>query len=130
MIPLAISGLGIALIVLAVLVAVLAVGGWFAATQRARERERALIQDLATAEQALAQAHALDKGWDRTVLESAAREAVSQRFGSTPINALQLVQVVDRPGTDADQAVFRVETADGTEHHLTLGRTDGAWGPV
>jgi hypothetical protein len=41
---------------------------------------------------------------------------------------MQLVQVIDRPGTDADQAVFRVETADGDEHRITLGRTGGVWG--
>jgi hypothetical protein len=39
------------------------------------------------------------------------------------------VQVLDRPGTDADQAVFRVRTTDG-DHTVTLGRTDGVWGPA
>ncbi len=130
MIPFAVSVLGIVLIVAAVLIVVLAVGGWFAATRRARLRERTLVQELDAAERALAQAHATDKGWDRQLLEAAARDAVAQRFGSTPINALQLVQVIDRPGTDADQAVFRVETAAGDEHRITLGRVDGAWRPV
>ena len=37
------------------------------------------------------------------------------------------MQVVDQPGTDADQAVFRVLGADGAEHTVTLGRRDGAW---
>ncbi len=130
MTPLAVSALGIVLIVLAVLIVALAVGGWFAATRRARLRERTLVQELDAAERALAQAHATDKGWDRQLLESAAREAVAQRFGATPINALQLVQVVDRPGTDADQAIFRVETAAGDEHRITLGRVDGNWRAV
>ncbi len=130
MIPTAVSVLGVVLIVAAVLIVVLAVGGWFGATRRARLRERTLVQELDAAERALAQAHATDKGWDRQLLEAAARDAVAQRFGSTPINALQLVQVVDRPGTDADQAVFRVETATGDEHRITLGRVDGAWRPV
>ncbi len=39
---------------------------------------------------------------------------------------LQLVQVVDRPGTDEDQAVFRAVTDSG-ERTLVLGRRDGAW---
>ena len=128
MIPLAATVLGIVLVVLVVLVVVLAAGGWVAATQRARAGERKLVEELRTAERALAQAHATDKGWDRALLESAARDAVAERFGAGPITALQLVQVIDRPGTDADQAVFRVETADGDEHRITLGRTGGVWG--
>src|SRR5918998_1174019 len=115
MIPVAASTLGIVLVVFAVLVIVLAAGGWVAATRRARARERKLLEELRHAEEALARAHALDKGWDRALLESAARDAVAQRFGTQPVNALQLVQVIDRPGTDADQAVFRVQTADGDE---------------
>ncbi|MGI9098189.1 MAG: hypothetical protein ACR2H2_06805 [Solirubrobacteraceae bacterium] len=128
MTPLAASALGIILGVFAVLVVVLATGGWVAATQRARARERKLLEELHTAEQALAKAHAMDKGWDRALLDAAAREAVAERFGAVPINALQLVQVIDRPGTDADQAVFRVDTGDGDEHRITLGRTGGVWG--
>jgi Flp pilus assembly protein TadB len=126
--PLAASTLGIVLAVLAVLVVVFAIGGWRVATRRAHASERTLLAELNEAEQALAQAHATDKGWDRELLESAAREAVSERFGGQPVSALDLVQVVDRPGTDADQAVFRVETADGREHRITLGRTGGEWG--
>jgi len=128
MLPIAASVLGIVLVVLAALVVVLATGGWVAATRSARTRERTLVEELRTAERALAQAHATDKGWDRELLESAAREAVAERFGAGPIKALQLVQVIDRPGTDADQAVFRVETTDGDEHRITLGRTGGVWG--
>jgi type II secretory pathway pseudopilin PulG len=126
--PLAASTLGIILAVLVILVVVFAVGGWRVATRRASAREHALLEDLNEVEQALAQAHAMDKGWDRELLESAAREAVFERFGSQPVSALDLVQVVDRPGTDADQAVFRVETADGQEHRITLGRAGGEWG--
>ena len=33
----------------------------------------------------------------------------------------------DKPGTDADQAVFRVVLQDGAEETVTLGRRDGAW---
>jgi Flp pilus assembly protein TadB len=130
MIPVAASTLGIVLVVFAALVVVLAAGGWVAAAQRARARERKLLEELHEAEQALAKAHAMDKGWDRALLESAARDAAAERFGTQPVNALQLVQVIDRPGTDADQAVFRVETADGDEHRITLGRSGGEWRPA
>jgi Flp pilus assembly protein TadB len=130
MVPLAASTLGIVLVVFAALVVVLTAGGWVAAARRARARERKLLEELHEAEQALAKAHAMDKGWDRAVLESAARDAAAARFGTQPVNVLQLVQVIDRPGTDADQAVFRVETADGDEHRITLGRSGGEWGPA
>jgi hypothetical protein len=45
------------------------------------------------------------------------------------VRELHLVQVVDRPGTDEDQAVFRVVTDRG-ERTLVLGRRDGAWVPA
>ncbi len=128
MIPLAISTVDIVLLVLLILVGGLAAAGWTAATRRAKAGEAKLIEQLQAAERELAQAHASDKGWDRALLEQAAREAVADRFGTTKINGMQLVQVLDRPGTDADQAVFRVETGDGEEHRITLGRTGGVWG--
>lgn len=130
MAPIAASVLGIILVVVLVLVVVLASGGWVVATRRATASERQLVEELQTAERALAQAHASDKGWDRALLDAAARSAAAARFGDAPIDALQLVQVVDRPGTDADQAIFRVQTADGIEHRITLGRTGGVWGPA
>jgi type II secretory pathway pseudopilin PulG len=128
MVPVAASTLGIVLVVFAALILILAGGGWMAATRRARAQERKLLAALHDAEQALARARATDKGWDRALLDAAARDAFATRFGTERVNALQLVQVIDRPGTDADQAVFRVETADGDEHRITLGRTGGVWG--
>jgi hypothetical protein len=127
--PLAISAVGLVLIVLVGIVVLLALGGYMSVAQRARSRERELLRQVEEADQALAQAHATDNGWDRAALEAAARSAFSDRFGSTAFDELQLVQVIDRPGTDADQAIFRVQTADG-EHRITLGRTNGVWGPA
>jgi Na+-transporting methylmalonyl-CoA/oxaloacetate decarboxylase gamma subunit len=125
-----ISTLGIVLLVLLVLVLVLAGGGYIAMTRRTRARDAALQRELAQAEDALAQAHALDKGWDRARLEAAARVAAAERFGDAVVGTPQLVQVIDRPGVDADQAVFRVESPDGREHRITLGRAGGEWGPA
>jgi hypothetical protein len=115
------------LIVLAILVVVLGIGGYVAMSRRTVARDPELHAQLKRAERELAQAHAADKGWDRATLEAAARAAAAQRFGGSDVQGLQLVQVIDKPGTDADQAVFRVQTADG-EHSITLGRTGGAWG--
>lgn len=128
MLAFAITTIDIVLLVLLVVVGALAAAGYRGATRRAHAGERQLLEQLRGAERGLAQAHASDKGWDRGVLEAAARDVAAERFGAIPINTLQLVQVIDRPGTDADQAVFRVETADGDEHRITLGRTGGVWG--
>ena len=128
--PVAVSTLGIVLLVLAALIVLLAVGGYVAMTRRTRAREGGLQRELEQAERALAQAHALDKGWDRATLEAAARAVVADRFGDSASGELQLVQVIDKPGVDADQAVFRYESADGREHRITLGRSGGAWGPA
>lgn len=113
----------IVLIVLAVVVALLFAGGYVANARR-REAERAKLHARAQeADRHLADAHAEDKGWERGALEAAARTAYIERHGVAPAE-LNLVQVVDRPGTDEDEAVFH---ADG--HELVLGRRDGAWVP-
>ena len=115
------SVLAIVLIVFAVLAIALAIGGYIAVSRR-RDQDRAgLLERAAQADQHLAQAHAEDKGWERTGLEAAARAAYAQRHGSEP-RELTLVQVIDRPGTDQDEAVFH---ADGEE--LVLGRSSGDW---
>ncbi len=128
MLAFTITTIDIILLVLLVIVGALAAAGYRGATRRAHASERQLVEQLSSAERGLAQAHATDKGWDRGVLEAAARDVAAERFGAIPVTAVQLIQVIDRPGTDADQAVFRAETADGDEHRITLGRTGGVWG--
>ena len=127
---LAVSTIGLILLVIGGLFLLLVIGGYFAGERRQRSRERELLAQLQAADRELAQAHASDKGWERSALEAAARQAVAERFGrDAEIQALQLVQVLDRPGVDADQAIFRVQTPDG-EHRITLGRAGGVWGAV
>lgn len=128
MTPIAVSTLGIVLIVLAVVILLLAAGGYAAATRRTTSHAGDLQRELATAERELARAHASDKGWDPALLATAARDAATERFGDATVGDPLLVQVVDRPGTDADQAIFLVKTADGGEHRMTLGRAGGVWG--
>jgi type II secretory pathway pseudopilin PulG len=127
---LAVSTLGLILLIVLAIVVVLAAGGYMAMTRRTQTREAALKRELAHAEDALAQAHALDKGWDRATLEAAAVAAAAERFGPGAVGKPQLVQVIDQPGVDADEAVFRFEGADGKEHRITLGRAGGEWGPA
>ncbi|HEV7806882.1 MAG TPA: hypothetical protein VGO80_13750 [Solirubrobacteraceae bacterium] len=116
--------------VLVVVVSVLMAGGYVAMSRRTRSREDELLEQLRQVERELANAHAADKGWDPAVVEAAARAAAEQRFGASSVRSLQLVQVVDKPGTDADQAVFRVQTTADGEQTMTLGRSGGAWGPT
>jgi hypothetical protein len=124
-----VTPLEIILIVFALLVLGMGAGGYVAMARRTGSREEKLLEQLKRAERELAKAHAADKGWDPKVLHSAARAAADKRFGASDVSGLHLVQVIDKPGTDADQAVFRVETADG-ERSMTLGRTGGVWGPA
>ncbi|HEX2088048.1 MAG TPA: hypothetical protein VHF89_20340 [Solirubrobacteraceae bacterium] len=115
------SALAIVLIVFAVLVLLLFAGGYVANARR-REAERAALHARAReADRQLAAAHAQDKGWERTLLEEAAREAYAGRHGSAP-ERLTLVQVVDRPGVDEDEAVF---DCDGET--LVMSRRGGEW---
>ena len=115
------SVLAIILIVFAVLVLLLFVGGYIANSRRRANEHASLLQRAEQADQHLAQAHAEDKGWERSGLEAAARAAYASRHGTDP-RELTLVQVIDRPGTDEDEAVF---DADGQQ--LVLGRQGGEW---
>lgn len=120
------SAFAIVLIVIGALVLVLFVGGAIATARRTTRLDAELRRQVQEADRELARAKAEDRGWERETLETAARAAVLERFGGAQITALHLVQVLDRPGTDADQAVFRAQTPDG-DHTVTLGRREGAW---
>jgi hypothetical protein len=117
-----------AIIVLAVFGAflVLALLGALAASLRNRRRRERFGSSLDEVDRSLADARATDRGWERGVLEAAARRAFEAERPGVEIRELTLVQVVDRPGTEEDKAVFRVVAVDG-RMQLTLGRVDGEW---
>lgn len=123
---LAVSTIGIVIIALVVVLALLFVGGYVAAARRTVALSDALSERIEAADAALADARAQDRGWERETLEAAARAAVAPR----EVTALHLIQVVDQPGTDADQAVFRAEHADGDATTVILGRHDGVWAAI
>jgi hypothetical protein len=107
------------------LVIVLAVGGVLG-RRRQLDRTRGRFEtNLAQVNEDLAAAHADDRGWAREGLEAAAREAYRDQRGSEP-PALTLLQIVDRPGTDDDKAVFLI-AGEGRDERLTLGRQGGDW---
>ena len=115
----------IILVVVAVII-LLAVGGAVARRRQLAHSQDRFAANLHQVNRDLAAAHAEDRGWERSVLESAARDAYAAKHGGgTDPGQLELTQVIDRPGTDEDKAVFRCGP-DGRER-LTLGRRDGQW---
>lgn len=126
MVPLAaLSPLAIVLLVVLAIVVVLAVAGAVATARRRRRDETRLRAQLEEANEALAAARAEDRGWDRDRLEEAARAAAGG-----DVRELHLVQVIDRPGTDADEARFQIVGADGRAREVLLGREGDRWVPV
>jgi type II secretory pathway pseudopilin PulG len=118
-----VSALAIVIIVVLGLLLLLFVGGLIANRRRARAEDPALRAALREADQALALARAEDRGWERGALEAAAREAFAARSPIEP-RELQLLKVIDRPGTEDDQALFRVVTDAGSEEILLVRRGD------
>jgi hypothetical protein len=116
----------VVLVVLGVLL-LLAIVGAAMASRRNALGAIAFEQRLAVVDRELAAAVAEDRGWERGPLEASARGAFGEQRPDTRIATLELVQIVDEPGTDQDLAVFLVTAADGAESRLTLGRRDGAW---
>ena len=112
------------IIVLAVL-AILAIGGMIARAMLQKRTEAQFRARLSQANHDLAEAAAADRGWDRATLESATRRAYADQRGAEPAELL-LVEVLDRPGTEDDLAVFQVH-GEGRREVLTLGRHDGEW---
>lgn len=115
----------VVLVVLGILL-LLAILGGANASRRNRAGADAFDQRLHAVDRQLAAAVAADHGWERNALEASARHAFADRRPGVQIAELELVQIVDEPGTDQDLAVFRVVSGDGTSR-LTLGRRDGAW---
>jgi type II secretory pathway pseudopilin PulG len=117
-----VNTLDIVLLAVAAVFVLVVVVGSSIARRRTEAREHLLRQRLAAANEALAQAHADDNGWARDTLEAAVRAAAGQ---DAP-DELHLVQVIDKPGIQADEAVFQVTTG-GHTREIRLGRTDEGW---
>jgi type II secretory pathway pseudopilin PulG len=118
-----VSAIAIIVIVVVILLVLLIVGGFIANARRARDQEDETLSAAREADQALALARASDRGWERAVLEAAAREAFAAR-SPAEVRELLLMQVVDRPGTEEDQALFRVITDVGSEEILLVRQGD------
>jgi hypothetical protein len=113
------------LIIVVAVLFLLFVGGVIARAQLQKRTEGGFRKQLEQANHDLAEAAAADRGWDRARLEEAARRIYAEQRGADP-SELLLVEVMDRPGTDEDQAVFRCG-AEGSRHLLTLDRRGDDW---
>jgi hypothetical protein len=115
----------ILIVVIAVLI-LLAIGGSLARRRQLQRTEGDFETQLAQANRDLAIAHANDRGWQRSVLEDAARRAFAEERSGAQPETMTLVAIIDRPGTDEDKAVFQLEEGGG-RHSLTLGRKNDQW---
>jgi hypothetical protein len=112
-------------LIIVIVLVVLAAGGMIARHMYTRRNDARFREQLEKANHDLAEAAAQDRGWDRATLEAAARRIHAEQRGTEP-SELMLVEVIDRPGTDEDHAVFHAVT-EGKRETLTLGRRDGEW---
>jgi hypothetical protein len=118
------STLTIVLIVLAVIMVAVFVGGLIVANRRSRSPDYG--RHVAAADQALEQARAADRGWDRATLEAAARGALTEHRPDFGYDQLHLVLVDDRPGIEEDRAHFAAVGGDG-ETRVVLVRSPDGW---
>jgi hypothetical protein len=118
--------LEILLLAIVGVVILFAAAGAIANARRERATREAFRRGVEAADQALAAAAAADRGWDRAVLEAAARAAFAAERPGLEAGELTLVEVLDRPGTDEDKAVFQVRHPGG-DARLVLARTGDNW---
>ena len=103
--------LAIVLGVFVALVLILSIGGAIARKRQLERTQGRFDENLAEVNRDLALAHAQDRGWARETLDAAAQAAwLAERGADAPTASLTLVQIVDRPGTDDDKAVYAVES--------------------
>jgi hypothetical protein len=120
------STVAVILIVVGALLVILFAGGLVGALRRRRHLEDRLRARIAEADRALEAARAADRGWDRVVLETAAREALERERPDFSYDSLHLVLVDDRPGTDEDRAQIAA-VGPGGEMRVVLVRRGDTW---
>jgi Flp pilus assembly protein TadB len=121
------SILAIVLIVLGVIVLVALVLGFLGARARDRRQAGSWEERVRAADAALAQAAASDRGWQRELMEDAARAALSESRPEWKYGPLHLVLVDDRPGIEEDRAHFVAVGEGGDETRVVLARQGDEW---
>ena len=119
------SVLAIVLIVIAVLALLLFVGGLV--YSRRRLGDPALAGHIRRADQALEEARANDRGWDRELLEAAARRTLAEQRPDFGVNQMHLVLVDDRPGVEEDRAHMMAMGDEGEARVVLTRNPEGEW---
>lgn len=120
------STLAIVLLAVAAILAVLFLGGLAYSLRRQRRGRSAYAHHITEADRALELARATDRGWDRDLLERAAREAVASERPDWSYDELSLVLVDDRPGVSDDRAHLIAASRDG-DLRIVLCRRGEGW---
>lgn len=121
------STLAIILIVLGAIVLVALILGFLGTRARDRQQAGSWEDHVRTADAALAQAAASDRGWQRELMEEAARAALSESRPEWTYGNLHLVLVDDRPGIEEDRAHFVAVAEGGDEARVVLSRQGDRW---
>jgi hypothetical protein len=121
------STLAIVLIVVGAVLLLLLMLGFLGARARDRRQADTWEPHVRSADAALAQAAASDRGWQRDAMEDAARTAISESRPGWDYGGLHLVLVDDRPGIDEDRAHFVAVGEGGDEARVVLARQGDRW---
>lgn len=121
------STLAIVLIVFGVIVFVALFLGFLGVRARDRHQAGSWESHVRAADAELAQAAASDRGWQRELMETAARGALSESRPGWNYGNLHLILVDDRPGIDEDRAHFVAVGEGGDEARVVLARQGDRW---
>ena len=121
------STLAIVLIVAGVIVLIAVVLGFLGARRRDRLQAPHWEEHVRSADAALAEAAATDRGWQREVMERAARAALTELRPDWAPRDLLLVLVDDKPGVEEDRAHFVAVNEGGDEARVVLARQGDLW---
>jgi hypothetical protein len=121
------STLAIVLIVLGIIVLLAVLLGLLGARRRDTLRAGHWEQHVRAADAALAEAAVTDRGWQREIMEQAARAALTEMRPDWAPRDLLLVLVDDKPGIEEDRAHFVAVSDAGDEARVILARQGDLW---
>ena len=118
------SVLAIVLVVLGSAIVVLFIGGFVARRRHDRRFAGTYARNVEEADSALETARAADRGWDRELLEQAARKALGEARPGWEPSRFEIVLVDDRPGVTEDRAHL-LAMDDDERVRVVLARHEG-----
>ncbi|TMM09792.1 MAG: hypothetical protein E6G00_09145 [Actinobacteria bacterium] len=119
------STVAIVVIVIAAVLLLFFIGGYVVSRRRTESPE--LDERIAAADRALEHARASDRGWDRSILERTARDALTAERPGGSWERVALVLVDDRPGVEHDRCHVVASGAQGEVRVVLARRAGGEW---